>query len=119
MDKQILLKARMSEKAYQQSQTSGTYVFVVPKSSNKLTVWKAVATQFGVTVTDVRIANLPKKPKRSIRKGGQKVNKGFQPGVKKAYVQLKDGDSIPIFAAEDEEKARAEKINNQLQRGKK
>jgi large subunit ribosomal protein L23 len=119
MDKQILLKPRLSEKAYALSQSSGVYVFVVPKNANKLSVGKAVATQFEVTVESVRIAHLPPKPKRSMYKGGRKSAKGVQPGVKKAYVTLKDGDSIPIFAAEDEEKARTEKLNKQLAKGKK
>ena len=119
MYKHILLKPRISEKSYQQSQTSGVYVFTVPKETNKLIVGRAVAEQFNVTVEDVRIAHLPRKPKRSIRQGGRKVSKGYQPGVKKAYVKLKAGDSIPIFAAEEEEKAREEKLNQQLQRGKK
>jgi len=119
MDKQILLKPRISEKSYALSQTSDVYVFSVPKSANKLTVAKAVAVQFNVSVENVRIAHLPPKPKRSVRAGGRKVSKGFQPGIKKAYVTLKKGDSIPIFAAEEEEKARTEKLNKQLAKGKK
>ena len=119
MDKQVLLLPRVSEKAYQLSQTDNVYVFVVPKAANKLMVKNAVATQFSVTVEDVRIAHLPAKPKRSIRQGGRKVSKGFQPGVKKAYVKLKEGDSIPLFAAEEEERAKTEKLNQQMQRSKK
>src|SRR5665213_826295 len=101
MYKQILLKPRISEKAYGLSQTDNVYVFSVPQSANKLTVGRAVAAQFKVEVKDVRIAHLPPTPKRSIRNGGRKVNKGFQPGIKKAYVTLKEGESIPIYAAEE------------------
>jgi large subunit ribosomal protein L23 len=119
MSNLIVLKPRVSEKSYALSQTDGVYVFSVPKSANKMTVKKAVELQFEVKVTDVRIAHLPPKPKRSVRAGGRKVSKGFQPGVKKAYVTLKDGESIPIFAAEDEEKARTEKLQKQLAKGKK
>jgi large subunit ribosomal protein L23 len=118
MDKQILLKPRMSEKAYALSQSSGVYVFIVPKNANKLTVGKAVAAQFDVTVEDVRIAHLPPKAKRTMYKGGRRSANGVQPGIKKAYVQIKDGDSIPIFAAEDEERARTEKLQQQLAKGK-
>lgn len=119
MYKQILLKPRISEKAYAQSQTDNVYVFSVPQNANKHTVARAVAEQFKVVVNDVRIAHLPPTPKRSIRAGGRKVSKGFQPGIKKAYVTLKDGESIPIYAAEEEEKARTEKLNKQLAKGKK
>ena len=52
--KHIVLKPRMSEKAYQQSLNNNVYVFVVPNSANKLTVEKAVTSQFDVTVTNVR-----------------------------------------------------------------
>jgi ribosomal protein L23 len=119
MDNLVLLKPRISEKAYQLSQSDGVYVFIVSKSTNKLTVARAVASQFKVSVVNVRIAHLPGKPKSSRSSGGRKAYKGYQPGVKKAYVKLKDGDSIPIFAAEEEEKARTEKINKQLQKAKK
>jgi large subunit ribosomal protein L23 len=102
MDKSIALLPRVSEKSYQLSESQNVYVFVVPKSANKITVKSAVKAQFNVEVTNVRIANLPSKPKRSTRAGGRKVSKGIQPGVKKAYVTLKKGDSIPVFATEDE-----------------
>lgn len=119
MDKQTLLKPRISEKAYDLSKTSNVYVFGVPKNANKLSVSRAVSAQFNVTVESVRIAHLPAKPKRSIRSGGRKVTRGSQPGIKKACVKVKQGEIIPIFAAEDEEKARTEKLNKQLEKGKK
>ena len=119
MENLIVLLPRISEKSYQLSQTDNVYVFVVPKGANKLTVAKAVEAQFKVTVEDVRIAHLPPKPKRSIRQNGRKVSKGMQPGIKKAFVRLKTGDSLPIFASEEEEKAKTEKLNQQLQRSKK
>jgi ribosomal protein L23 len=102
MENQMIIKSRVSEKAYKLTQDNNVYMFVVPKSANKITVSKAVATQFKVTVLNVRIANLPDKAKRSMRAGGRKVSKGVQSGVKKAYVTVKKGDSIPVFAAEDE-----------------
>ena len=41
---------RMSEKAYQQSILNQTYVFVVPKDSNKMQIKDAIQAQYGVTV---------------------------------------------------------------------
>jgi len=113
MDKQILLKPRLSEKAYKVSQDHNVYVFMINKAVSRAAVTKAVAKQFEVTVTGVRITNLPSKPKRSPRAGGRRSMPGIQPGVKKAYVTLKKGDTIPIFAAEDEEKAKTEKLQKQ------
>lgn len=105
MDKTIVLIPVLSEKAYGQSLARNTYVFAVPKDANKHTVARAVATQFGVTVTNVNVTNIAGKAKRTIRKSGRAVN-GRQSDTRKAYVTLKEGDSLPIFAAlEDDNKA--------------
>jgi len=104
----ISLKPRLSEKAYGQSQT-GTYVFDVPSNSNKLTVALAVAEQYEVTVETVNIANINGKAKRTFISRRGKFVRGTRSDVKKAYVTLKEGDSIPIFAAEEEAEAKAQK----------
>lgn len=102
MDKTTILTPVVSEKAYGLSQTHNTYVFVVPKDVNKHTVARAVAAQFGVTVTNVNVTNIAGKAKRTIRKSGRSVN-GRQSDRRKAYVTLKAGDSLPIFAALEED----------------
>lgn len=98
------LKPRMSEKAYQQSTLNQTYVFVVPTDANKLQVKQAVESQFNVTVLDVNIVIQKGKTARSIRLGNRRARPitGRRSDIKKAYVRLKDGDSIKIF--EEEEK---------------
>ncbi|MEI7683032.1 MAG: 50S ribosomal protein L23 [Candidatus Saccharibacteria bacterium] len=98
----------MSEKAYGLSTDRNTYVFVVPGDSNKVTVAAAVTDQFKVTVEDVNINILKGKKKRSYRRGGRPIL-GHNRDLKKAYVRLKPGDVIPIFAAVEEEEAKAEK----------
>jgi ribosomal protein L23 len=108
MDKTIILTPILSEKAYGLSQVRNTYVFAVPKDVNKHTVARAVAAQFGVTVTNVNITNIAGKAKRTIRKSGRAVN-GRQSDTHKAYVTLKAGDSLPIFAALEESAAEANK----------
>ncbi len=103
----MLLKPRVSEKAYGMSE-KGVYVFGVPTNANKHSVARAVAAQFAVTVTEVNIANVKGKTKRSIRNG--KAVPGQRNDSKKAYVTLKAGDSIPVFAAlVDEKPAEKEK----------
>jgi large subunit ribosomal protein L23 len=109
MSKTLVLKPRLSEKAFAQSQAKNTYVFVVPSDATKHTVARAVAAQFEVTVTDVNITNVKGKAKRTISKGGRRVANGSQSDIKKAYVTLKDGDKLPIFAAEEEAAAEAAK----------
>lgn len=103
MEKTMTLKPRISEKAYGMSQSSNVYVFQVPADANKLTVSAAVSSQFGVTVTDVNISVAKGKKKRTVRKGGRQ-SFGTRPNIKKAYVTLKDGDNIAIFATEDDQK---------------
>ena len=103
MSKLMPLKPRVSEKSYGLSRERNTYVFVVPKDANKLTVADAVAAQFGVTVEDVNISVTKGKVKRSYRKRSRAIA-GRDTDIKKAYVRLKAGDSIPVFdALEDSE----------------
>jgi large subunit ribosomal protein L23 len=102
MNKTMILKPRLSEKAYAHSQTLNTFVIVVPGDATKHTVARAVAEQFEVTVVDVNIVNLKGKSKRTVSRGGRRVANGSQSDVKKAYVTLKTGDHLPFFAAEEE-----------------
>lgn len=100
----IALIPRVSEKSYGLSQVLNTYVFDVPMDVNRLTVKKAIETQFKVTVTGVNVAVSKGKVKRSFRKRLQPA-KGKRSDTKRAYVTLKEGDSIPVFAtADDKEK---------------
>lgn len=105
----MTLRPRMSEKTYALSQSENTFVFGVPMTANKHEVAAAISAQFEVTVEDIRISLNKGKAKRSVRKGGKAVT-GRRIDTKKAYVRLKAGDHIPVFAAiekaeEDEKKA--------------
>lgn len=87
---------RMSEKSYQQSQ-NGMYIFNVPIKATKQQIADAVAKQFEVKVVTVNVTVAKGKVKKSYRKGGQPVT-GRRKDVKKAYVRLAEGNSIPVFA---------------------
>lgn len=105
MDKQMILKPRLSEKTYGLSLVRNTYTFEVPNNATKHTVARAVAAQFNVTVEEVNVINVKGKPKRTVRKGGRPTN-GKRSDVKKAYVTLKEGDKLSVFdAIEGDEKA--------------
>lgn len=95
MKKAMLITPRMSEKAYAAA-TSGAYVFNVPDEANKHEVATAVGSQYGVTVTDVRIVRSKGKNVRTHRGRGKFVN-GTRKDTKKAYVRLSEGESIPVF----------------------
>ncbi|MGH7196523.1 MAG: 50S ribosomal protein L23 [Candidatus Saccharimonadales bacterium] len=90
---------RISEKTYAQA-AAGTYVFDVPMAANKQQVAAAVTRQFDVSVVDVNVVVAKGKVKRTFRKGGAPVV-GKRSDVKKAYVRLAEGDSIPVFAEAD------------------
>ena len=92
----VVLKPRMSEKTYGMSQTN-VFVFDVDSDLNKHQIAEAVATTYEVTVKTVRIVVQKGKTKRLYR--NRRYETGTRSDIKKAYVTLKEGDSIPIFAA--------------------
>ena len=103
-DKTMILKPRVSEKAYAMSQDDkSVYVFVVPTDTSKQSIASAVAAQFGVTVQTVNTIVMKGKSKRTARKGGRPIA-GRTSDFKKAYVTLKAGDTIAVFKAEEDDK---------------
>ena len=107
MDKHMILKPRLSEKTYGLSLAGNTYAFEVPGDANKHTVASAVSAQFDVTVENVNIINVKGKTKRTVRKGGRPTN-GKRSDIKKAYVTLKEGQSLPFFNVEEDDAAKKE-----------
>ncbi len=88
---QVLIRPVVSEKSYVLA-TAGKYTFRVHPDAHKTQIKQAVEALFdGVKVLEVRTASVPSKPKR----------RGYTAGRtrewKKAVVQLREGDSIPIF----------------------
>lgn len=98
----IIVTPRISEKAYAQAGSLDTYVFVVPLSANKLQIKNAVEQDYSVNVLAVNIVRQNGKPKQSYRKGGRAMP-GVRSDSKKAYVRIKSGQSIPVFAAQEQE----------------
>ena len=102
------LKPRVSEKAYGMAQEHNVYVMQVPMSANKHTVAQAISEQFSVTVMTVNTVVSKGKQKRTVRKGGRQTY-GRRADTKKAYVTLKAGENIPIFASEEDKTAKTSK----------
>lgn len=111
MDKTMILRPRLSEKAFAASVTQNTYVIDVPSNANKHTIAGAVAAQFGVTVATVHVINAKGKSKRAYRKGSGRPVQYTRTDIKKAYVTLKEGDKLPFFESPEEDKkdAKADK----------
>lgn len=116
----MVLKPRMSEKAYAQSHELNTFVFDVPKTANKFEIAKAVESQFSVSVENVKVLVAKGKTARSIRIGGVRKNVyGKRTDIKKAYVRLKEGDTIPVFASIDEAEEKAKKAQAKAEKKQK
>ncbi|MEI8073010.1 MAG: 50S ribosomal protein L23 [Candidatus Saccharibacteria bacterium] len=88
--KQLILKPIISEKSISLAGT-GTYMFEVPLSANKLMVTDAVSKSFKVDVINVRTSVLKGKVKKFKGQSGTRKN------VKRAFVTVKDGQKISIF----------------------
>lgn len=88
---QVLLKPRVTEKAVGQS-GQNVYTFIVRRDATKHEVRDAVKAVFNVTPIRVNIVN--KSPRQShSRRLGRTIS---EKGMKKAYVQLKKGDTINL-----------------------
>ncbi|MEM1243884.1 MAG: 50S ribosomal protein L23, partial [Pseudomonadota bacterium] len=66
----------------------------VAKKASKIAIKNAIENIFDVTVIKVNVLNA--KPKQKMFKG----QVGHRQGFKKAYVSLKQGDSINLFGNE-------------------
>ncbi len=87
---QVIIRPVVSEKSYVLS-AANRYTFRVHPSAHKTQIRQAVQELFDVHVTDVRTLSVKSKPKR------RGAVSGHTRAWKKAIVQLRDGESIPIF----------------------
>ena len=88
---QVLLAPVVSEKSYSLI-TDRKYTFKVHEDAHKTQIRQAVEELFDVKVVEVRTASVKSKPKR------RGLTSGRTRSWKKAIVQVRAGDSIPIFA---------------------
>jgi len=115
MSKTIALRPRLSEKTYGLSE-SRVYVVEVPTDTNKHSVARAVEAQFEVKVDKVNITNIKGKRKRIISASGKRMKnaEGKRPDIKKAYVTLSEGHSLPFFAAIEEEEQKEQAVQEKV-----
>lgn len=95
----VLKKAILSEKAYKQMER-GIYTFLVAAGSTKQEVARAVKNQFNVDAIKVNVSRIFPKTKR-IGRTRKRILIG---GGKKAIIELKSGQSIPMLSPKTESK---------------
>ncbi len=89
---EVLLRPRLTEKAISMMD-NGVYVFDVSPRANKVMVKNAINAVYKVQPEKITITSVKSKKKRNAKTGKM----GVKSGGKKAYVYLKNGDSISIM----------------------
>ena len=87
---QVIIRPVVSEKTFVLAE-AGKYTFRVHDRAHKTQIRQAIEQLFDVKVLEVRTASVKSKPKRR----GQTAGRTRQ--WKKAIVQVREGDTIPIF----------------------
>ncbi len=92
----ILIKPIITEKATADSEINNCYTFQVNKKANKVEIKKAVEAAYGVSVEKVRTINV--RPDRSTKYTKTGIQHGKTSAVKKAIVQLAEGEMIDLYS---------------------
>lgn len=87
----IIKKPHVTEKTSLGTAAANTITMVVDRESNKIEIKRAVESLFKVSVVSVRTVNVAGKVKRFGRSFGKRQN------WKKAYITLKEGQTVDFF----------------------
>ena len=87
---QVIIRPVVSEKTYVLS-AANRYTFRVHPDAHKTHIRQAIEALFDVHVVEVRTMSVKPKPKR------RGITRGQTRAWKKAIVQLREGENIPIF----------------------
>ena len=87
---QVIIRPVVSEKSFVLAE-AGKYTFRVHDKAHKTQIRQAIEVLFDVKVLEVRTASVKSKPKRRGHTSGRTRT------WKKAIVQVREGDTIPIF----------------------
>jgi len=92
----ILIKPIITEKATTASELRNCFTFQVDTKSNKVEIKKAVEATYGVSVEKVRTINV--RPDRRTRYTKTGIQFSKTNAVKRAVVQLAEGDTIDLYS---------------------
>ena len=88
---QVIKRPLITEKSMRGNEEHNTVVFQVDCKANKLLIKQAIEALFQVKVLEVNTLNVRGKKKRV------RMREGRKPNWKKAYVTLREGDTITFF----------------------
>lgn len=92
----VLIKPIITEKVTADSELNNRYGFIVNGKANKVEIKKAVEATYGVSVEKVRTMNYG--PERKTRYTKTGIQQGKTNAVKKAIVQVAEGDIIDFYS---------------------
>ena len=92
----ILIKPIITEKATTNSELNNCFTFQVSNKANKIEIKKAVEAAYGVSVDKVRTINV--RPDRSTKYTKTGIQHGKTNAVKKAIVQLAEGETVDLYS---------------------
>lgn len=91
-----IVKPLVTEKVTGLTEKRNTFCFIVRPQANKLQIKSEVEALYNVKVVGISTINYAGKNKSRYTKAG--LLRGKTPAFKKAYVTLKEGDSIDFFS---------------------
>jgi large subunit ribosomal protein L23 len=94
--KRVLIRPLVTEKSNQVTEKQNKYVFIVERKSTKVQIKHAVQTYFNVEVVAVNTSITPGKVTTKMTKKG--MVSGRKSAAKKAYITLKEGNTIDIYS---------------------
>jgi large subunit ribosomal protein L23 len=87
----VIKRPLITEQGMHMVETQNAYPFAVDPRANKIQIGRAIEKLFKVDVVGVRTAHRKGKKRRKGRRVGR------TPNWKKAYVKLKEGQTIELF----------------------
>jgi large subunit ribosomal protein L23 len=91
----IIIKPIITEKITKESEISNRFGFVVDKKANKIQIKKAIEAAYGVNIVAINTMNV--RPDRSVKFTKSGLISGKTNAIKKAIVQVKEGESIDFY----------------------
>jgi large subunit ribosomal protein L23 len=91
----IIIKPIITEKITKESEISNRFGFVVDKKANKIQIKKAIEATYGVNIIAINTMNV--RPDRSVKFTKSGLISGKTNAIKKAIVQVKEGESIDFY----------------------